>query len=226
MENRKQIENKIQKNVEEFWKWAFKSSSKEEILNGEIDSPSFPNWQKIENNLEEAFRNLNFDELGNKTLDNIIFIIAQQWDIGIILNWFNKGGEEIGQLGMTELQLQRICERGVTTNLIDAKSQLAASLYKIENKEKAKELLLSYYKDEDEYIRRMSLNSLHKLGYQNINDLLLNSWDKNEEYERMICLQIWSEINEKEFIKYCEIAEKDERKYLREFAIKIKKEQE
>ncbi|WP_338793155.1 hypothetical protein [Bernardetia sp. MNP-M8] len=140
------------------------------------------------------------------------------------MNWFNKGGEEIGQIGMTELQLQRICERGLLTNLKAAKSQLAASLYKIENKEKAKKLLLDYYKDDDEYIRRMSLNSLHKLHYENINDLLSNSWDKNEEYERMRCLQIWKETNEEEFIKYCESAEKDKRKYLREFAIKIKKE--
>lgn len=223
---KKYIENNVQKDVDEFWEWAFKSSySKEAVINGEIDSVSFPHWHRIEKNLEEAFKYLNFAELENAMLDNIVFIIAQQWDIGIILNWFNKGGEEIGQIGMTELQLIRICERGLITNLTDAKGQLAASLYKIRNKEKAEELLLNYHKDKNEYVRRMALSSLHKLSYRFINDLLINSWGKNDEYERTLCLQIWKETNTKEFVKYCRIAEKEGTKYLREFALEIKNKQ-
>jgi len=106
----------------------------------------------------------------------------------------------------------------------DAKSQLAASLYKIVDKEKAKKILLEYYNDKDEYVRRMSLKSLHKLNFKEINKLLLNSWNNNEEYERMLCLEIWKDISEKEFIEHCEIAEKDEREYLRGYAIRVKKE--
>jgi len=106
VELNKQIEYKIKRHVEDFWNWALNSNSKEQILNGQIDSPSFPYWNEIEHDLEEAFQNLDFTKIENKTLDNIIFIIAQQWDIGIILNWFDKGNEEIGQVGMTEFQLQ------------------------------------------------------------------------------------------------------------------------
>lgn len=225
MKKKSEIINNIQSNAKLFWEWALKYYSKEDIINGAIDSPSYPKWNQIEENFEEAFKYLDFNKLTNKTLDNMIFLIAQQWDIGIILNWFNKGEQEIGQLGMTKLQLQKLCQRGLDSDLVDAKSQLAASLYKIENRDLAIELLLKYYNEKDEYIRRCALQSLNKLNYEQINLLLRKSWNINEEYERMLCLQIWNEIDEELFIHYCNIAEKDEREDIRNYALKLRMKQ-
>lgn len=42
------IKNNIQRHVEDFWSWALESNSKEQILNGEADSPAFPNWNEAE----------------------------------------------------------------------------------------------------------------------------------------------------------------------------------
>lgn len=221
MESKKQIVGNIQKDVEEFWKWALKTYSKEQIINGNADSPSFPNWNQIEEHLEIAFKELDFENVEDNNLDNIIFLIAQQWDIGIILNWFNKGKDEIGQIGMTQKQLQILCERGLKSKFPDAKSQLASSLYKIENKQTAIELLLEYYKDNDEYVRRCSLNSLHKLSYKDINPLLLKTWKENDEHGRMSCLHIWNEINEDYFKAYSKDAENDEREYLSRYAQRL-----
>lgn len=224
MEKPKDIISELQKNVNLFWEWSLKFNSREEILNGENDSPSYPKWNQIEENLESIFKNINFDELTNKTLDNIIFLIAQQWDIGIILNWFNKGDERIGQLGMTKFQLKKLSQRGLNSDLADAKAQFAISLYKIENRNEAIELLLKYYNENNEYIRRCSLQSLNKLNYEQLNLLLDKSWKMNEENERILCLQIWSETDKKLFTHYCKIAEKDEREYLRNYASKLRKE--
>ncbi|OAV45098.1 hypothetical protein [Lewinella sp. 4G2] len=224
MNIKKQIEYAIQKDIEEFWEWAQKFYSREQIVHGNADSPSFPNWNRVEHNLEKAFNQLEFETLEEKHLDNIIFLIAQQWDIGIILNWFNKGNEEVSQIGMTQKQLQILSNRGLKLKLPDAKSQFAASLYKIDNKSVAIELLLKYYNDEDEYVRRCSLRSLHKLAYNEINPLLLKTWKENSEHGRMMCLQIWSEINEDYFNKYSRVAQKDKREYLSKYAQRLVKE--
>ena len=221
MNDKTYIINELKQNVEDFWKWALKYYSKNQILNGEIDSPSFPKWNQIEENLEAAFKKLDFDTLDHDTLENIIFIIAQQWDIGIILNWFNKGGEEIGQIGMSDKQLQILCEQGLNSKLTDAKSQFAASLYKIENKDLAVNLLLKYHRDTNEYVRRQSLYSLYRLNYHNLNEVLLISWTFDEEYERMSCLNIWKKIDKINFDKFSNIAIQDERKQLRDYVLEL-----
>ena len=220
----KQLETTIQQHVESFWAWALQSYTKEAVLDGTIDAPSFPHWNAVEDSLEEAFQKLDFRQLGTETLDHLLFLLAQQWDIGIVLNWFNKGGEAIGQLGMTPDQLHILSERGLTSNLSDARGQLAASLYKIEDKTAAITLLLAYCKDEEEYVRRMALSSLHRLHYPDLNALLFRSWEKNEEHERMLCLDIWKTINPEAFLQHCALAEQDEREYLRAFALKAKEE--
>lgn len=172
--------------------------------------------------MEYAFKHLNFEVVGDELLDDIIFLIAQQWDMGIILNWFNKGKEEIGQLGMSEYQLRVLSARGINSEWTDARSQFAASLYKIGDQRIAVDLLLKYHEDDDEYVRRLALKSLHKLNYHGLNDLLIISWNFDEEYERRMCLEIWKQTADPLFDKFCALALTDERDALREFAGKLK----
>ncbi|HAA12623.1 MAG TPA: hypothetical protein DCE41_13390 [Cytophagales bacterium] len=219
MKNPHELILKIRQDVDAFWHWALELWPQQAILNGEIDAPSYPKWHEIEAHLEQTFLHLNFEEVPSEFLDHILFLIAQQWDIGTILSYFHTESEEISQLGMNASQLMILGERGLTFQLIDARAQLAGSLHKIANKEAAIHLLLNYWEDENEYVRRLTLKSLFKLGYEKLHQLLLTSWEYNHEYERTMCLELWHQMNHPEFGQYLTLALSDTGKVLHDYAV-------
>lgn len=212
----------IQQDVQSFLDWAYVNHTDEQLARGIIDSPGFPYWNRIEEHLEEAFQTLDFETVNDAFKEHLLFLIHHQWDIGHILNWFDKGDGAIGALGMTAAQLEQVGHWGLTSQWVDARAQLAASLYKSNDKNKAVALLLRYHQDEDEYVRRMALQALHRLNYPQLNSLLLQSWSFDETYERMLCLQIWKASFPAFFTYYCLLAEADDRTTLRDYALSLK----
>jgi len=145
----------------------------------------------IKNYSQEKIDN-EFEKLTENELKSVAYLLARQWDVGIIFPYFK---EEISQVGMTEKQLLILAKYGLKSKEWSFKQQCAASIYKVKNnRDKAILIAMEYYKSNDNDIRRHALNSLYKLKYDNINQLLSYSWKQNYEFEMILCLYVWKEI--------------------------------
>jgi hypothetical protein len=222
VEEVRQIREELKLAVEHFNEWVNANHSSVQIKEGNVDDCGYPEWQKFEDLCEQIFTGSSFNELEISDKKRIIFIIGRQWDLGSILNWFNKGTEEIGQLGMTKEQLFELSKIAVKEDDSDAKGQFAASLFKVGNSPDVVELLLKFHADQDEYVRRQALGSLQKVGYSKIGNLIIESWKHNEEFERMMCLNMMADLNHDKFETCLEEALSDKREHLRERAIELK----
>jgi hypothetical protein len=219
---KKEIIQQINNHVFQFKNWLHENYSQERIDKELYDDTGYPNWNEVEDTFEIAFKELNFENLIEEELKAIGFLIARQWDVGNIFPYFNK---EISLLGMTEKQLLILAEYAVNSNEWSLKQQCAASIWKAKtNTNKAIEIALKFFQDKDGGIRSCSLNSLYKLKYRNLNNLLEKSRTFNNEDEIMICLKIWKEVDRDIFKTRLKEVENDEREYLKEFIFELKKE--
>ena len=207
----------IANHVTNFRNWISEVFTKEQIVNGTIDAAGYPNWNNIEETLEKVFEAENLDDYSSSDLENIVYLIARQWDIGIILNWFDKGDRSISQIGMNGYHLFTLAEVGLRTTEIDARYQFAASLYKLGHSERVVFLLLQYYQDEDPYTRRLALRSLSRINYGGIVDKVKEVWENGDEWDRMMCLSIAKNHDEELFNELLEKGKSSGGKYLKEY---------
>jgi HEAT repeat protein len=213
--NKYNITKALAFHVKEFKTWLDNNYSQEDIACEKYEAAAYPKWNEIEKIFESAFLELDFSTLKTEVLEDISFLIAMQWDIGIIFPYFK---EEISQIGMTEEQLLILAEFGLKYSEWSFRQQCAASLGKVKkNTPKAIEIASKYFEEHDADIRRHALNSLYKLGDKNIHHLLKKAWSFDDEMEKMLCLQIWQEIDKTEFNARLSEAKKDARKYIKKY---------
>lgn len=218
MNQKEKIIRQIEWHVSHF-KHSLEQEAKKSVENKPLEEKVHLNWDEIEILLEEAFASIHFDSVKKKDLANIDYIIARQWDHGIILNWFNKGTEEISGVGMTQSQLLILAEHGLNSNEWSSRQQYAASLFKItSNKRKAEKIALRYHKDPVADVRRFAIQSLQRMDYSGLDKLLEESWKLDDEFERLQCLHTWKEMESDKFNDYLEKAKEDPRKYLKNYA--------
>ncbi len=218
---KEEIIQELKGQVLQFKEWLAENYSQEKIEQDLYDEAGYPNWNAVEDTFEMAFKKLDFADLEAGDLEAIGFLIARQWDVGIVFPYFKK---EISFLGMNEKQLLILAEYAVNSKEWSLRQQCAASLWKAEtNTEKAIEMALKFYQDKDDDIRRHSLNTLYKLNYQNIKELLEKSWRFNKELERMLCLEIWKDLDRMTFKTRLEELKEEEREYLKKYISDLKK---
>lgn len=102
----------------------------------------------------------------------------------------------------------------------DNRWQLAEELGYLRSAD-AERLLLMLARDEAEYVRRRSLKSLARLGSPAVEELALEAWhrpDPEQQWARMMALDVLEMIGSPKLEALLMDAEKDERKYLAEFA--------
>lgn len=87
-------------------------------------------------------------------------------------------------------------------------------------------LLLTLARDDDEYVRRRSLQSLTRLGSSSVEALALEAWnrpDPHQQWSRMMVLSCLSQLGSPQLEPLLSEAEQDNRQYLRECAEKIRR---
>lgn len=198
-----------------FKAWLSENYSQEDIKNEQYDDTGYPDWVAIENTFERAFEELDFEKLNDTVLESIAFLLARQWDVGVIFPYFKA---EISGVGMTEEQLLILVEYGLNSKEWSFQQQCAASIYKAKSyKKQAIEIALQYYKSKDSDIRRHALSSLYRLKYRKLKDLLIYSFALNDEQEMMLCLYIWNEIDKSQLKIKLQEVKNDKREYLKTY---------
>jgi hypothetical protein len=215
--------------VDEFRKWLADNYSEEEIKDDRVDSPSFNNWNRIEDYFTFLLDNDELKNLDEEDKINLLYLIGRNWDIGNMLAWLSPNSplSNCGHLKESDfISLARIAKDLHGLEFHDAKSQIIVSFQKFHSlTDDIKNILLDFYETGEEYSKRMSMETLAKLGYEEIRSLVERSWrEQDDEHHRMMCLGIIHEyIRDSELLeKYLALAEKDDRQYISAYLKKIK----
>ncbi|MCL2089686.1 MAG: HEAT repeat domain-containing protein [Micrococcales bacterium] len=107
----------------------------------------------------------------------------------------------------------------------DDRWQLAAELGRLASEE-AEQLLLQLAHDQDEYVRRKALSALAKLSSPAVEELAVEAWhrpDPHQQWARMAALSALQQIGSPRLEALLTEAERDPRKYLREFAERVRR---
>lgn len=109
---------------------------------------------------------------------------------------------------------------------VDARWQFADQLGNLRSDLAAVEpLLLVFIRDKEEYVRRRALNSLTRIGSPSAEPLAIEAWhrpDEHQEKARMQVLDCLRILGSPHLELLLNEAEQDERRYVREFANRIR----
>ena len=215
--------------VSEFRKWLASNYSEEEIKDDRVDSPSFNNWKRIEDYFTFLLDNDELKNLDDEDKINLLYLIGRNWDIGTMLAWLSPDRplSNCGHLNESDfISLARVAKDLHELEFHDAKSQIIVSFQKFHSlTDDIKGILLDFYETGEEYSKRMSMETLAKLGYKEIRSLVERSWrEQDDEHHRIMCLAVINEyIKDNELLdKYLTLAEMDNRKYISNYAKKMK----
>jgi hypothetical protein len=108
----------------------------------------------------------------------------------------------------------------------DAKWQLAEELGQLgQGGGDAERVLVAWSRDEEEYLRRRSLQALARLGSPAVEELALEEWGRpgeNQQWSRISILWCLHRIGSPHLPPLLAAAERDERPYLSAFAKKVR----
>lgn len=170
---------KLKKLVSKFRKWLSDNYSQEKIKKNLVDDAGYPDWREIESYFSEMLANKWLSTLDKEDKINLLYLIARNWDIGSMVGWLSptKSLSNCGQLEEKDfIDLAKIVAELNRSEFDDAKCQFASSFKKFDElTPEIEKILLMIYETGNEYSKRISLESLAKLGYSDIKKLLKKS---------------------------------------------------
>lgn len=165
----------------------------------------YNHWQALYTAFNHCIESNPPSLLNEHHIKNIIYIIARDNEMENLIatlathtNWFKKVLPHVLD-----------CEEP------EAKWQFALALggliLPFETSENA---LLKLVTDKNEYVSRIALQSLGKIGSSKTESLCIKAWHTNHEYQRIMALWVLKEIHSNQLEKYLFLAEKDGRPHL------------
>lgn len=119
-----------------------------------------------------------------------------------------------------------LAEAAATMGERDAKWQLADQLGRLGQKGAREErVLLTFSRDESEYVRRRSLSALARLGSPAVEELSLQAWhrpDESQQWARMMALWCLHRTGSPHLERLLTEAEQGEHQLLADYALKLR----
>ena len=217
----------LQRYVDEFRKWRTDNYSETEVLENQTDDVSFPDWINIQDFFTEL---LQFGPISNLDRDakiNLLYLTARGWDCGGLL--YDSEKMPISSCGdLSEHDFIDLAKVALTVDgpeYRDAKWLIAYCFGKLSNLSlEIENILLTFYNEEDEYIKRMALFSLAKLSYPGLKVIIKKSWEIDDEWHKIGCLSVLDKyVADKNLLEtYLREIEDDQRPDLREYVLALK----
>ncbi|MEL7003000.1 MAG: hypothetical protein AAFN93_09740 [Bacteroidota bacterium] len=199
------IEQKLESHEQDLKKWILENHSQDDIAEGNVDEPSYPNWNEIAKDVSILFNELDVRKISKKGIDSLFYLIGRNWDMGWIISWLTEdNGKSFSNLGtLTEDQFYYLCEQSLSLTDEDAQSQFPASFKRFDSLNEGREMLLLRFLFEGiGYARVCALNSLYKLNYLQIEEVISKAWIIDYWPLRRLCLDILEETKSDELPKY------------------------
>jgi hypothetical protein len=169
-------------------------------------------WGSIYDAVLEFTQARAFDSWSAEELEAVLYAIARDNEIEHLSGEIRRRHPDL---------LLALAREAIRTGERENRWQLAEELGHVSGAGDAESLLLILARDGDEYVRRRSLKSLARLGSPAVDELALEAWhraDPEQQWARMMVLDCLEMIGSPHLEALLRDAEKDERKYLAEFA--------
>ena len=225
MTHKEQLEDFVLK----FREWLSDNYSVEDIEICFYDDAGYPYWTEIECYYANLLKNREFLQLDHHDKENLLYLIARNWDIGKMINWLTKD-KQLSNLGQLEyddfIDLANVLVTMKGREFVDAKLQFVSVFKKFDNLTiDIESLLLKFYEDDDLDIRGRALLSLGKLKYSKILKLLEELWQIDEEHNKIKCLSLINDYIEDRdlMIRYLNDVNPVGKEYLSEYIKRLKR---
>lgn len=173
-------------------------------------------WGGIYDAILEFAQTQPFDLWSPEEQEAVLYAIARDNEIEYLSGEIRRRHPEL---------LLALAQEAILKGERDNRWQLAEELGHIADNPDAEKLLFILACDEDEYVRRRSLKSLACLDSPMVERLALEAWhrpDPDQQWTRMMVLDCLNMIGSPQLEPLLADAEKDEQKYLLEFAKNIR----
>jgi hypothetical protein len=195
--------------INRFREWA--KAYPEEQRSGEWEC-GYNFWGDIYDAFLEFTNVRPFESWSPNELETVLYAIARDNELEHLAGEIRRRYPDL---------LLKLAREAIRIGERDNRWQLSEQLGYVRDLGEAERLLLILAHDEDEYVRRRSLNSLARLGSPAVEKLALEAWnrpDPAQEWARMMALDCLQMVGSPSLEPLLAEAEKDERKYLAEFA--------
>ena len=196
--------------IDDFDNWAQTMSDRPQDERGGEWECDYRHWGIVYDAFETFIQTSNPATWTADEKERLLYILARDNESEILAK----------MVSTNEHALTALTEYAIVHGHREDKWQLAVQLHTLNDKNMAIQLLEQLVMAEDEYVNRLSLMELAKLGASSVEHHCELFWnrhiylDEDEEYQRMAVLTALKEINSSQLGYYLELAKKDGRKYL------------
>ncbi|KEQ25878.1 HEAT repeat domain-containing protein [Paenibacillus tyrfis] len=147
---------------------------------------AYPYWFRIYTLIGEILSGYEFFELTSEVKGNIFYLLARD----------NEMEEIAALLSQYPDYIISFAKEGLDYHDYEARWQLAHYIWKYgQTYPEVEGILIRYYKDLDEYVRRRALLALGYMKSIYAEQLALESWNTGLEYQRIAALYVLDEVN-------------------------------
>ncbi len=155
-----------------------------------------------------AFKNMLNQPLAHEQVPELLYIIARDEESEYIME----------ELAHHKEWFELLCSYAINSCETNARWLFAKHLAEFSDEEFAKDLIISFLNDDDEYTTRMAIVSLAKISPELVEEYAEKAWCTNHEYQRIAAIHALDAVNSPLLQSYIEKAKTDGRKYVVENA--------
>lgn len=194
---------KIRSEVAKFRAWAQQYPAEDRY--GEWEC-GYEEWAELHRSFVDCLDTmLPAADLCCEVADDLVYAIARDNEISYLAS----------QLGQRPLLLSKLLPSILACEEPDARWQTAAQLGKhVLPFATTESALLQLVEDQDEYVRRIALQALGRIGSPHAERLCSRAWESGHEYQRIMALWVLLTIESRQLGRYLALAKEDGRKYL------------
>lgn len=201
--------------IERFNTWAEGYSPKPQAERGgewELDYPE--GWQIIYKQFEDFARSTQAGDWSTDEIDRLLYIIARDNECQALINSLHDDA------------LVLLAESALARGEMDCKWQIADTLQRIADKQRAVDLIERFVNDPEEYVNRRALMAMARLDAGRTETYCRKHWERTiygdmDEYQRIAILHSLKQIGSPLLKHYLELAKADGREYLVNNAVQI-----
>ena len=203
--------NSLHREVEKFRAWA--SNYPLEHRSGEWEC-DYEEWPALNSSFAAYLNSHSPRETDDLVVSDLIYAVARDNEMEDLVSELAEKPEWFAYL----LTFISDCDEP------DARWQFAVALGRhILPFADAERALMKLVADEHEYVSRMALQSLGRIGSAHAESLCERAWTTNHEYQRIMALWVLKEIGSPKLSSYLTLAKMDHRKYVVSNALEIER---
>lgn len=173
----------------------------------------YPNWMDIINVLDQLLKSVKYDELNEEIMEVLLYLIGRDNEREYLAEIIFEHPDILIQLA----------KRGVRYPDHNTRWQLAYYVGKLFlTRPEVEDIVLSYWYDTNEYVRRRALLALGTMNSNYAEGLAVEAYSTNIEYQKIAALEVLHMINSRKLNDYLKLSEQSDSNIVKNGAQRIK----